>query len=40
VPPELRLWISLASEVVIPIHHFKWHGGLLNNMKDRMEWYR
>ncbi|KAI3425963.1 hypothetical protein D9Q98_007933 [Chlorella vulgaris] len=39
VPPELRLWISLASEVVIPIHHFKWHGGLLHNMKDRMEWY-
>ncbi|EFN55566.1 hypothetical protein CHLNCDRAFT_134048 [Chlorella variabilis] len=39
LPPELRLWIGLAADSVVPIHHFKWHAGLLSNMKDRMEWY-
>ena len=39
-PPGLGLWIALEAETVVDVHHFKWHAGLLNNMKDRMEWYR
>lgn len=26
--------------VASQVHHFKWHAGLLHNMRDRMEWYR
>ena len=39
-PPGLGLWQALVSDAIIPIHHFKWHAGLLNNMRDRQEWYR
>lgn len=38
-PPGLGLWMALEADEVIPIHHFKWHAGLLANMKDRLEWY-
>ncbi|KAI7843139.1 hypothetical protein COHA_003310 [Chlorella ohadii] len=38
-PPGLGLWAVLEAPTVIPVHHFKWHAGLLPNMRDRMEWY-
>lgn len=39
-PPGLGLWEALPAKDPIPIYHFKWHAGLLANMKDRLEWYR
>lgn len=39
-PPGLGLWDALEAKDVIPVYHFKWHAGLLANMKDRLEWYR
>ncbi|KAL4430583.1 hypothetical protein ABPG77_005823 [Micractinium sp. CCAP 211/92] len=38
-PPGLGLWDALEAKGVIPVYHFKWHAGLLANMKDRLEWY-
>lgn len=39
MPPEVRPWITMEADTLVDVHHFKWHAGLLTNMKDRMDWY-
>jgi hypothetical protein len=33
-------WDDIPYTISIPVHHFKWHQGVLNNLKDRAEFYK
>lgn len=40
VSSSSKLWDAVQYDQVMKIDHFKWHAGVLNSMRDRMELYR
>lgn len=41
LPPKLKLWEAVEHTAAPPltIHHFKWHQGVLESMRQRAEYY-
>jgi hypothetical protein len=41
LPPKLKLWEAVEHTAAPPItiHHFKWHQGVLESMRQRSEYY-
>jgi len=41
LPPKLKLWepVEHTASPPITIHHFKWHQGVLESMRQRSEYY-